>query len=66
MNVAKKSGRVDIAFPAGWESKDVVILAWDDILRDRTDNQGILTLKNKSMVKDIQKKGYLLVDVEKL
>jgi hypothetical protein len=27
MNVAKKSGRVDIAFPAGWESKDVVILA---------------------------------------
>jgi predicted PilT family ATPase len=61
-----KSGRADIIFPQGYENKEIVVLAGEDMLRSRTDNQGILVLKNKSMVKDIQKKWYLLVDVEKL
>jgi len=66
MSTAQKNGRVDIAFPAGYEEKEIVVIIGDDLLRTRTDAHASLAIKDKNMVKQIQKKGYLLVDAEKL
>lgn len=66
MSTAQKNGRVDIAFPAGYEEKEIVVIIGDDLLRTRTDTHASLVIKEKNMVKQIQKKWYLLVDAEKL
>lgn len=66
MSTAQKNSRVDIAFPAGYEDKEIVVIIGDDLLRTRTDTHASLVIKDKNMVKQIQKKGYLLVDAEKL
>lgn len=66
MSTAQKNGRVDIAFPAWYEEKEIVVIIWDDLLRTRTDAHASLVIKDKIMVKHIQKKWYLLVDADKL
>ena len=66
MSTAQKNGRVDITFPAGYEEKEIVVIIGDDLLRTRTDAHASLVIKDKIMVKQIQKKWYLLVDAEKL
>lgn len=66
MSAAQKNGRVDIAFPAWYEDKEVVVIVGDDLLRATTDAHASLVIKDKIMVKQIQKKWYLLVDAEKL
>lgn len=66
MSNAAKNTRIDIAFPAGYEEKEIVVIIWDDLLRTRTDAHASLVIKDKNMVKQIQKKWYLLVDADKL
>ncbi|MCX6823274.1 MAG: ATPase, T2SS/T4P/T4SS family [candidate division SR1 bacterium] len=66
MSNAAKNTRIDIAFPAGYEEKEIVVIIGDDLLRTRTDAHASLVIKDKNMVKQIQKKGYLLVDADKL
>jgi hypothetical protein len=66
MSNAAKNTRIDIAFPAGYEEKEIVVIIWDDLLRTRTDTHASLVIKDKNMVKQIQKKWYLLVDASKL
>ncbi len=66
MSSAQKNGRIDIAFPAGYEEKEIVVIVGDDLLRTKTDAHASLVIKDKILVKQIQKKWYLLVDAEKL
>ena len=56
MSSAKKNGRIDIAFPAGYEEKGIVVIVGDDLLRTKTDAHASLVIKDKILVKQIQKK----------
>ena len=66
MSSSGKNARVDIAFPAGYENKEIVIVIWDDLLRTTTDAHASVVIKEKNAVKQIQKKGYILIDSNKL
>ncbi|MEI8091201.1 MAG: hypothetical protein WCG98_02930 [bacterium] len=56
MSSAQKNGRIDIAFPAGYEEKEIVVIVGDDLLRTKTDAHASLVIKDKILVKQIQKK----------
>ena len=66
MNTWGKNSNVEIIFPEWFENKEIVVLSGEAMLRSKTDGQKILSIKDKQFVKSIQKKWYLLVDVEKL
>ncbi len=66
MSMPGKNARVDISFPAGFENKEVVVIVGEELVRTQTDAHAIAVIKEKNMVKKIQKKGYVLVDAEKL
>jgi predicted PilT family ATPase len=47
---------VMITFPEGWGDKEAVLIVGEDLFRGRIDTHGVLAIKEKSMVKLIQKK----------
>ena len=61
-----KNGRMEIAFPAGWENKETVVIVGEDLVRSMTDTHGVLAITDKVTIKSIQKKWYVLVDADKL
>lgn len=66
MSVLQKKARVDVSFPVWYENKEVVFIIGDDMLRAKTDAQGIVTIKEKNTVKLLQKKWYVIVDADKI
>ena len=66
MSPISKNSRIDIAFPAGYEDKEVVIIVGDELIRTRTDAHASVVIKDKNSIKLIQKKWYVIADVEKL
>lgn len=51
-----KNGRMEIAFPAGWENKETVVIVGEDLVRSMTDTHGVLAITDKTTIKSIQKK----------
>ena len=57
---------VMITFPEWWGDKEAVLIVGEDLFRGRIDTHGVLAIKEKAMVKLIQKKWYVIVDIDKL
>lgn len=57
---------VMITFPEGRGDKEAVLIVGEDLFRGRIDTHGVLAIKEKAMVKLIQKKWYVIVDIDKL
>ncbi len=57
-----KGGRGEIAFPAGSEGKEIILIVGDDLIHDRIDSHGIVVIKDKNTLKQIQKHGYLIAN----
>jgi len=62
----KKWARVDIAFPQEMWNKQICLLVGDEILYFNADNNGIVSIKNKAVVKSIERKWFVTVDLNKL
>jgi len=52
----KKNARLDIAFPDQYADKSMCLLIGEDIAYFTTDDNGIIAIKDKSLVKTLQKK----------
>jgi hypothetical protein len=62
----KKNARFDIAFPDAFANRTICLMIGDDISYFTTDANAIITIKDRAVIKAIQKKGFVVVDMEKL
>lgn len=65
INEGKKSS-FNIAFPAEFADKNMCLLVGEEILYFVADAHAVISITNKTVVKTIQKKGFVIVDIEKL
>lgn len=63
MNFQGKNAMV-IAFPEEYGNKTVCLLVWEELLYFNTDPSWVVVIKNKDLVRNIQKKGYVIVNLE--
>ena len=63
---SKKNARLDIAFPDQYAGKVLCLMIGEDLVYFTADINAIITIKDKSMTKTIQKKWFVIVDLEKL
>ncbi len=66
VSIPKKNARSDILFPKDYAGQTLCFLIGDEIAYFTADSAGIVTIKNKELVKAISKKGFVLVDTNKL
>ncbi len=57
--------RFDIAFPDAFAGRTLCFLVGEGIVYFTADINGIVSIKDKAMVKDIHKKGFVVVDADK-
>lgn len=65
-HINESKWRLDIAFPQELAQKTVMLLVGDEIIKLATDANGIASIKNKPLLKTIQKRGFVIVDETKL
>lgn len=58
----KKSGQLIIAFPDGYQNKDISLLVGDEIKQMRTDANGIISINDRNAVRQIERRGFVVVD----
>lgn len=63
---SKKNARLDIAFPDQFSGKIMCLMVGEDLVYFTADANAIITIKDKSMVKTVQKKWFVVVDMDKL
>ncbi len=66
INTPKKNTRTDISFPAEFANQRVCFLMGDEIAYFTTDKRAIVSIKDKQLIKAIDKKWFVLVDTDKL
>lgn len=66
VNASKKNARTDISFPAEYADQNMCFLVGDEIAYFTADNRAVVTIKNKQLIKTIDKKWFVLVDTNKL
>ncbi|MDD3263165.1 MAG: ATPase, T2SS/T4P/T4SS family [Candidatus Absconditabacteria bacterium] len=66
VDIMEAKGHLDIAFPQQFSNKTVQILVGDEIIKLETDANGISSIKNKPLIKSIQKRGFIVIDESKI
>ncbi len=66
VHINESKGRLDIAFWEEFAEKTVSILVGDEIIKLATDANGISSIKNKPLLKAIQKRGFVIIDENQL
>ncbi len=66
VDIMESKWRLDIAFPKEFAEKTVQMLIWDEVIKLETDSNGISSIKNKPLIKTIQKRGFVIIDEKKL
>ncbi len=66
VDIMESKGRLDIAFPQEFAQKTMQILVGDELIKLETDANGISSIKHKPLIKSIQKRGFVVVDENKL
>jgi ATPase len=66
VSIPKKNARSDILFPKELAGETICFLIGDEIAYFTVDPAGIVTIKNKELVKAISKKWFVLIDTNKL
>ncbi|AHB41732.1 hypothetical protein P148_SR1C00001G0945 [candidate division SR1 bacterium RAAC1_SR1_1] len=66
VDIMEGKGHLDIAFPQSFAQKTVQVLVGDELIKLQTDANGISSIKDKSLIKTIQKRGFVIIDESKL
>ncbi len=66
VSIPKKNARTDIEFPREYAGQNICFLIGDEIAYFTADERWVVTIKNKELVKAIGKKGFVIVDTNKL
>lgn len=66
VDIMEAKWHLDIAFPQQFSNKTVQILVWDEIIKLETDANGISSIKNKPLIKSIQKRWFIVIDESKI
>ncbi len=66
VSMAKKNARTDIAFPPEFAGQNICFLVGDEVAYFTADVQWIVTIKNKELVRTMDKKWFVIVDTNKL
>lgn len=66
VNTPKKNARTDILFPKDYAGQTICFLIGDEIAYFTADESGVVTIKNKELVKAMGKKWFVIVDTNKL
>jgi len=66
INMAKKNAMLEIMFPAELAGQNICFLIGDDIAYFTADARGMVSIKNKEVVKTINKRWFVIVDTNKL
>ena len=62
----KKNTITDIQFPIEFANQNMCFLIWDDIAYFTPDERGMVNIKQKEIVKSINRQGFVIVDTHKL
>lgn len=66
VNGSKKNTAMDILFPLELAGQNICFLVGEEIAYFTADTRGTVSIKNKELVKTITKKGFVIVDTNKL
>lgn len=58
--------RLDIAFPDAFANKSISLLVGEEVMYFTADINAIITIKDKPLIKSIQKKGFVVLDTDKM
>jgi len=65
-SIAKKNARTDIIFPEEFGNQSICFLIGDEIAYFTADDRGIVNIKDKNLVKTMEKRWFVIVDTNKL
>lgn len=66
VDIMESKWSLSIAFPSHLSQKTVQILVWEEIIKLETDSNAISFIKNKPLIKTIQKRWFVIIDESKL
>jgi len=66
INESKKNSRLEISLPDQFVGKNMCLMVGEDLVYFVADANSIIAIKDKSLVKAIQKKWFVVVDMDKL
>jgi ATPase len=66
VNIQKKNAAIDIFFPEEFANQNICFLIGDEVAYFMADTHGAITIKAKELVKNISRKGFVIVDTNKL
>jgi len=66
IHTPKKNSITDIMFPAEFAGQSICFLIGDEIAYFTADARGMVTIKNKELVKTLSRKWFVIVDTNKL
>lgn len=66
VDIMESKWRLDIAFPQEFAQKTVQVLVWEELIKLETDANAISSIKNKPLIKTIQKRWFVIIDESKL
>ena len=66
VHISEGKNSLTIGFPDERASKPVSLIIGDELLQLSTDAHGIINIKEKPMIKSIQKKWFVIVDTDKI
>lgn len=66
VSIPKKNARTDIVFPKEFSGQNICFLIGDEIAYFTADENGIVSIKNKELVKAMGKRWFVVIDTNKL
>ena len=66
VDISEGRNGLNIAFPPIFEQKTMHLLVGEDIIDVLTDRNAVATVKDKPLLKTIQKRGFVIIDTNKL
>lgn len=66
VDISEGRNGLNIAFPGIYEQKTMHLLIGEDIIDVLTDRNGVATMKDKPLLKAVQKRGFVIIDTNRL
>lgn len=66
VDISESKGHLNIAFPQSFAQKTVQVLVGDELIKLETDANGVSSIKDKPLIKTIQKRWFVIIDESKL
>ncbi len=66
VDIMESKSRLDIAFSKDLANQSISLIVWDDIVKLDTNHNWVASIKNKALIRNIQKRGFVVIDESKL